>query len=594
MVLVALPTMTSASICNGFVSIAVSPQGGVAVGQQATVTVAIGTDGITGGTMNQLTVNRLRYDLDCNANFALGIPCTDQGDVFSYVGDSSISTTCSGVTWTSNVSGGGSGTNEIIFSASPPVVIPAGTNPFCTLTFKVALDNLEPTSGPNSDGTHLSVEVVTGYSASGNDASCDNGLSSGGSQSASISLIAPTSTPTSTPTPTKTPTLTPSQTPAATKTPTTPPPPSSTPTITPTASPTNTAGPTNTATPTPVNTLPPPPTLGSNDCCECFDTAPSCAQPVGGRCTLTCVSGGTAVGITGAVCQPAGAPGAGSCATRTPTPSPTPSQVPGPNDCCQCTGVGTSTFCAMPVDGRCAVACAGGTPPVPVYDAICVLPGHPGAGNCSTVTPTPSQTPTPTVPFAQLCLGKLGTPGPGNFIPGYCNTFFNDCVQEICADPVPSPGIKGMPSNHLVCKDDDPSCDFGPPGDHACTFHFSLCYNVTEHRFPCKFSGSIAYVHLVHPSEDNPHTGFDLATVAEFERVLTDLGGTAQTVNGHRSVIFNPPLTMPDVCSEVASIRLPLVSAGGGFRAAKYKLRIRAVQSVGHYDGDDVNLLCQP
>jgi len=207
------------------------------------------------------------------------------------------------------------------------------------------------------------------------------------------------------------------------------------------------------------------------------------------------------------------------------------------------------------------------------------------------------------MPLAQLCLGKLGTPGPGDFIPGYCNSFFNDCVQEICADPVPPLGSKGLPSNQLVCRDDDPLCDFGATtGDHACTFHFSLCYNVTEHRFPCKFTGVVDYVHLNKPSEDHPNSALDIATVAEFERVLVDLGGTIQSsVKGHRSVVFNPPLTKPDVCTETASIRVPLLAAGGSFRAGKLKVRIRAVQGndpatgkPGHYDGDLIEFLCQP
>jgi len=208
------------------------------------------------------------------------------------------------------------------------------------------------------------------------------------------------------------------------------------------------------------------------------------------------------------------------------------------------------------------------------------------------VTPTPSQTPTPTGTFteAQHCLGV-----PGDFIPGYCHSFFNDCVQEICAIPAPSTGTKGLPSNQLVCKDDDPSCDFGPPGDHACTFHFSLCYNVTlERRFPCKLTGSISYVHLNKPSEDHPNTGIDIATVAEFERVLLGLGGMIGSEKGHRSVVFNPPLTKPDVCTDIASIRVPLINSRGNFRQGKLKVRIRAVQTSGPYDGDDIRFFCQP
>jgi len=185
---------------------------------------------------------------------------------------------------------------------------------------------------------------------------------------------------------------------------------------------------------------------------------------------------------------------------------------------------------------------------------------------------------------------------PGDFTPGYCHSFFNDCVMEECGVPPPSPGSKGLPSNQYVCKDDDPSCDFGPPGDHACTFHFSLCFNVSlERRFPCKLTGSIGYVHLNKPNEDRPNSSTDIATVAEFERVLVGLGGTVQSApNGHRSVVFNPPLTQPNECTELASIRVPLINSRGNFRQGKLKVRVRAVQTSGPYDGDDMRFLCLP
>src|SRR5262245_15357657 len=211
----ALATRADAqATCNTFIAIGIAPPGVVPVGGTKTITLSVGADGILGGT--QVTINRLKYDLDCDADFALGIPCTDQGAVFAYVGDSSITTDCAGVAWSSNLPGGGSTPNEIVFTPSPGVVIPAGVNPFCSISFDVML--LSP--GLDDDVTPLKVEVVAGFSVITNDATCDNGLSSSGSQSGQLDVPAPTPTPTDTPTdtPTFTPTDTPTHTPTETPT----------------------------------------------------------------------------------------------------------------------------------------------------------------------------------------------------------------------------------------------------------------------------------------------------------------------------------------------------------------------------------------
>jgi hypothetical protein len=139
-----------------------------------------------------------------------------------------------------------------VFTATPGVVIPANTNPFCSLSFDVILDD----PGLDTDMTPLKAEVVAGYSAFASDALCDNGLASSGSQSGSIDLPSPTPTPTPTDTPTDTPTNTPEDTPTNTPedTPTNTNTPTNTVTNTPQDTPTNT--PTNSATPsnTPTNT----------------------------------------------------------------------------------------------------------------------------------------------------------------------------------------------------------------------------------------------------------------------------------------------------------------------------------------------------
>jgi hypothetical protein len=248
-----LPSVAAAqfSTCHGSVAILISPQE-LPIGQKATITLALRTGSIENGS--QIRISRVRYDLDCNANFPLGIPCTDQGDIFSYQGN--INTTC-GVNWTANVPAGNTAINEVVFTASPALV----QDPFgaeCFLSFDVKAENLEPTIGLSSDSTPLVTEVVTGYSTAlrcyggsnnlgtcssstdcpdtsgtcfggtnaGNacssnadcvgtgtpgscvgscvaDAVCDNALALGVSESDSIALVVPTPTPT--PPPTNTP-----------------------------------------------------------------------------------------------------------------------------------------------------------------------------------------------------------------------------------------------------------------------------------------------------------------------------------------------------------------------------------------------------
>lgn len=231
----AASTAEAQNTCNAFVAISIAPPGVVVLGGTRTITLSVGTDGIQGGT--KLTVNRLRYDLDCNGDASLGLPCTDQGDIFSYVGDSTITTTC-GVTWTSNVPAGGHATNEIVFTPSTPIDILTGINPFCDLSFDIALDNLDPLVGPDSDSSPQQIEVVAGFRTAPSDAVCNNGLKSGANQSAAIEIIAPTPTNTPTETPTSTPTETP--TPTSTFTSTETPTPTQTPTVTetPTVTPT--------------------------------------------------------------------------------------------------------------------------------------------------------------------------------------------------------------------------------------------------------------------------------------------------------------------------------------------------------------------
>src|SRR5947207_8590690 len=199
---VGLASPARAQDCNGALNItipspmAVPPTGPyLNVGDSTTVKLNLGSGTISGGT--EITLRHLRYELDCNHLFALGVPCTDQGTIMSYdftqtVASGGALVQCQGRTWTATAGGSA---NEVVFTPDTPIVLPpeqsaSPTLNNCFISFQVKLESLEPTSGPDSDDTPQKVEVVAGFStviANGHaDAECDNGGASGVSQSSGI------------------------------------------------------------------------------------------------------------------------------------------------------------------------------------------------------------------------------------------------------------------------------------------------------------------------------------------------------------------------------------------------------------------------
>src|SRR5207249_4984816 len=154
----------------------------------------------------------------------------------------------------------------------------------------------------------------------------------------------------------------------------------------------------------------------------------------------------------------------------------------------------------------------------------------------STVTPTPTDTPAPTLTVtptdtptdtptiaASVTPTQTSTVTPtptvdiSSLIPGGARA--NDCTHEWLPDPVPAPGRTGFPANRLQCSDDDPLCDFGATGDKACTFHVSLCFNIAESRFACSPS-DVGRVQLLRPREDLPPDATDSANRDALEAAL--------------------------------------------------------------------------
>src|SRR5262245_23919017 len=123
--------------CNGLVAIDyVSGPNFAVVGDTLRVRLSLGTASIAGGT--QVAIQKLRFDLDCDADNPLSLPCTDEGLKVEYEGDGTITQSCPGVlSFTSGhpVSGA---PNEVVFTPNTAIIIPANQAVgYCILEFDV-------------------------------------------------------------------------------------------------------------------------------------------------------------------------------------------------------------------------------------------------------------------------------------------------------------------------------------------------------------------------------------------------------------------------------------------------------------------------
>ncbi len=146
--------------CQGFLDLSYpanpSPN---TVGSIDRIRLSFGSGVILGGT--ELTVGQVFVDLNCNADSRPG-ECTPAGNALSYLGDSSILTTCPGA-FSSNEPEGGGTVGELVFTASPAVTIPSYTSNACWLEFGVRVDS------ESNDRTPFFIEQRAGYAS----ASCN-------------------------------------------------------------------------------------------------------------------------------------------------------------------------------------------------------------------------------------------------------------------------------------------------------------------------------------------------------------------------------------------------------------------------------------
>jgi len=145
------------------------------------VRLTLGAGSIQNGTT--LSLKALRFFLQCNAGATRLVPCAQDGYVVAYGGDDTILTTCAGVAWSTghDVS---TRPNQVVFTPSAPVDIPAGSTNFCTLEFDVRV------IGPSRDVTPAVVEQLVAAGFDRPDAVCDNGFRAATAATGGIPLAA--------------------------------------------------------------------------------------------------------------------------------------------------------------------------------------------------------------------------------------------------------------------------------------------------------------------------------------------------------------------------------------------------------------------
>jgi hypothetical protein len=170
----------AAETCNGFINIDyVGAPPVTNIGDTVRMKVSFGTGTIQGGT--KLTIESFQLNLDCNANFPLTPPCTDEGAIVQF--ENNVTTTCPVAVSTGHAVS--PNPNEVIFDfAGAGLDIPADepTLPgLCSVEFDVRV------LGPDIDGSGK-IEQLVGYDI----AFCDNGvLVSGGFQTSAIETPPP-------------------------------------------------------------------------------------------------------------------------------------------------------------------------------------------------------------------------------------------------------------------------------------------------------------------------------------------------------------------------------------------------------------------
>ena len=132
------------------------------VGDLLRVEIKLGARTIGGGTT--FSVHRVRFNLDCDSSYPLGINCLDEGAVVSYQGG--LTSNC-GVGFSSSHDPGDTFPNQVVFTPDSSIAIPAHAESYCSLEFDVRVETF------SSDFTPAVIEQLAGFDATMGDGACD-------------------------------------------------------------------------------------------------------------------------------------------------------------------------------------------------------------------------------------------------------------------------------------------------------------------------------------------------------------------------------------------------------------------------------------
>lgn len=164
-------------------------------------------------------------------------------------------------------------------------------------------------------------------------------------------------------------------------------------------------------------------------------------------------------------------------------------------------------------------------------------------------------------------------------IPGSRGFNYKECFHEWLTEPIPTQSTDARRLT-VSCQDDDPACDFGVPGDEACTFHVALCFNNDDERIASCAPDAIDRVKLLYNSRNAAYgdpivdeligLGAEVetgrctgATIMYSQKCTMDSECDSGFMTGDgecgiRSVRFNPSFADIDTCTNFAEFTVPL------------------------------------
>lgn len=206
--------------------------------------------------------------------------------------------------------------------------------------------------------------------------------------------------------------------------------------------------------------------------------------------------------------------------------------------------------------------------------------------------------------FPRLVLTYSGSPAtadecdtlaPGNPCVAGGGARASDCVLEWQLAPSPARRGTGFPDNKLICWEGDARCDSDTSlTNRSCTFRVAACINNADPRMPTCTNSTPATWEVMKPNPVRVKTMTDAANLAALEG-LGGGGFGVSVVRKHGAIVHSgAPNPSPNLCTNFASIIVPLKQTRSGPRRFMSRFRVRATTDFQAIDTDLIRLECRP